>query len=82
MGAWHGYAHNRECQVRYHPRLTAVAGLEDFEGCERLFSYTNGIAGVTRSATRYHRHQQLEWVIRQWNSDKLLHLGQFNKQAS
>lgn len=77
VGAWHGYAHNRECQVRYHPRLTSTAGLEDFEGCERLFSYTNGIAGVTRSATRYHRHQQLEWVIKQWNSDKLLHLGQF-----
>ncbi|KAG7527162.1 hypothetical protein FFLO_07209 [Filobasidium floriforme] len=75
VGAWHGYAHQRPCRVSYHPRLTAQAGLEDFETCERLFSFTNGVAGVTRSATRFHRHQQLEWVIEQCNNDKLSLMG-------
>lgn len=38
MGAFHGYAHARECQIDYHPRIADVGmGLEDFEGCERLF---------------------------------------------
>ncbi|KAH8085297.1 hypothetical protein HD553DRAFT_271959 [Filobasidium floriforme] len=78
VGAWHGYAHDRPCQVKCHPRFNAEAGLEDFETCERLFSYTNGVAGVTRSATRYHRHQQLEWVIEQWNNDKLCLMGTSN----
>lgn len=77
VGAWHGYAHQRPCQVSYHPRLTAQAGLEDFETCERLFSFTNGVAGVTRSATRFHRHQQLEWVIEQCNNDKLSLMGEY-----
>ena len=49
MGAFHGYAHARGCQIDFHPRIADIGmGLEDFEGCERLFSNTNRFAGMSR----------------------------------
>ena len=49
MGAFHGYAHARDCQIDFHPRVADLGmGLEDFEGCERLFSKTNRFAGMSR----------------------------------
>ena len=46
----------------------ADAGLEDFETCERLFSFTNLMARVTRHSVIHHLHQQLEWMINHWNA--------------
>ncbi len=48
VGAWHGWAHARRCQCLFHPRVVGGFGQEDFEGCERLFSFTNGIANIVR----------------------------------
>jgi hypothetical protein len=39
--AWHGWSHNRKCQLQHHPLHVEGLGLEDCETCERLFSYTN-----------------------------------------
>ena len=35
--AFHGHAHNRICQLGWHPMYMEHVGLEDFEECERTF---------------------------------------------
>ncbi|KAI5822913.1 hypothetical protein K523DRAFT_256164, partial [Schizophyllum commune Tattone D] len=57
--AFHGHAHNRGCQVSWHPMYAVGVGIEDFEECERTFCKSNELAGVTRMATSFHRRQQL-----------------------
>ena len=48
MGAFHGYAHARDCQIDFHPRVADLGlGLEDSEGYERLLSKTNQFAGMS-----------------------------------
>lgn len=75
--AMHGYAHNRLCQCTHHPMYLPGTGLEDFEGCERFFPATNNLARVTRHATRFHRLQAIDMLVRQWDEDKYLALGTF-----
>jgi hypothetical protein len=58
--AFHGHAHNRGCQVHWHPMYMDGTGLEDFEECECTFSRSNDLAPGSRLATPYHRHQQIE----------------------
>lgn len=58
--AFHGHAHNRGCQVWWHPMYIEGAGIEDFEECERTFSKSNELASGTRLATPFHQHQQIE----------------------
>lgn len=82
VGVFHGYAHNWGCQLEFNPRLTAVAGLHDFEACERLFAFTNKMAGVSRHHTAFHRHQMMEVMVmgeiqrRQRSLGKSLRTGQ------
>ncbi|KAL0063013.1 hypothetical protein AAF712_010144 [Marasmius tenuissimus] len=57
--AFHGHAHNRKCQVSWHPMYTEGVGLEDFEECERTFSESNHLAATTRLSTEFHRHQSI-----------------------
>ncbi|KAG8705240.1 hypothetical protein FRC08_001756 [Ceratobasidium sp. 394] len=54
-GSFHGYAHNRKCQLKNHPMYLEGAGTESFEECETLFSSTNATASSTRHASRFHR---------------------------
>lgn len=68
--AFHGHAHSRTCQLEWHPMFTVGAGLEDFEGCERVFSESNRIASVTRHATKFHRRQTILQHFARWNRDK------------
>ncbi|KDQ09799.1 hypothetical protein BOTBODRAFT_116704 [Botryobasidium botryosum FD-172 SS1] len=68
--AWHGYAHNRLCQLTNHPLYREGFGMNDFEGCERLFSSTNGVARCTRHASSRYRHQMLCSHFEQWDEDK------------
>jgi hypothetical protein len=49
-------------------------GLEDLEGCERLFSKTNALALSTRYASTFHRRQAIEQYIK--------HLDQFETSYS
>ena len=34
VNAFHGYSHNRGCQVHWHPNYIEGIGKEDLEGCE------------------------------------------------
>lgn len=72
---FHAYAHEYACQEKFNPFMTPGSGLTNFEDCERVFSYTNKMAYVSRHTTAYHRHQQLEWCINHWNQIKLTNLG-------
>lgn len=73
----HGYAHNRACQLGHHPKYVIGAGLEDFEGCERVFSASNEVARLTRHATPFHRLQAIDAHFQQWDIDKYANLGTY-----
>jgi hypothetical protein len=73
--SWHGFSHNRHCQLTNHPLYLNGLGLEDGEGCERVFSRTNGCARVTRHNTKYHRKQLIGLTLEQWNLEKFANLG-------
>ncbi|KIJ24802.1 hypothetical protein M422DRAFT_194259, partial [Sphaerobolus stellatus SS14] len=74
---FHGHAHNRRCQVRWHPLYNTVAGLEDFETCERIFSMSNHLASTTRFASKFHRQQAIEEHFSYWDELKYANLAQF-----
>lgn len=73
----HGYAHNRACQLGHHPKYIMGAGLEDFEGCERVFSASNECARLSRHATTFHRLQSIDAHFKQWDTDKYANIGTF-----
>ncbi|KIJ27126.1 hypothetical protein M422DRAFT_215978 [Sphaerobolus stellatus SS14] len=74
---FHGHAHNRGCQVRWHPLYNTLAGLEDFETCERIFSMSNHLASTTRFASKFHRQQAIEEHFSYWDELKYANLSQF-----
>ena len=51
------------------------AGLEDFEGCEQVFSESNSVAMRTQHASTFHRVQAINIHFEHWNSDKLDGIG-------
>ncbi|KAJ7609854.1 hypothetical protein FB45DRAFT_761689 [Roridomyces roridus] len=59
VGAFHGHAHNRLCQVCFLALYVKGLGIEDLEGCERRFSRSNALAGCCRRASRFHRQQEI-----------------------
>jgi hypothetical protein len=73
--AFHGHAHNRGCQVQWHPLYVEGVGLEDFEECERTFCRSNELASVTRLATPYHRQQHIDEHFRFHDLDKHINSG-------
>lgn len=73
--SFHGHAHNRGCQLRWHPMYISGAGLEDFETCERVFSLSNALATSTRHASAFHRIQAIEEYFKFWDEDKYASLG-------
>lgn len=75
VNAFHGYAHSRKCQLKWHPMHTRGAGCEDFEGCERVFSDSNKVAICTRHASTFHRRQAILRFITRWNSDRYRELS-------
>lgn len=74
--SFHRHAHNRLCQVHWHPMYIEGIGKEDLEGCERLFSASNGLAPTTRLATRFHRQQEIEEHFQFWSADKHIESGE------
>ena len=81
VNAFHGYAHNRRCQLAWHCMFTTGAGLEDFEGCERVFSESNRVASGTRHASRFHRRQAILHHFNRWNADRFASLSEYNTSA-
>ncbi|KAG8689494.1 hypothetical protein FRC11_002288 [Ceratobasidium sp. 423] len=75
VGSFHGPAHNRRCQLRYHPHNIPGTGLTNFENCETIFSLSNRIAGSTRLSSAYHRHQRIDNHFDGMNDDAHQNLG-------
>lgn len=59
VNLFHRHGHNRKCQIKRLPTYVDGMGLEDLEGCERLFAKTNELAGGFRHGTTFHRRQSL-----------------------
>ena len=59
VGAFHGHAHNRLCQLSHLATYTKGLGLEDLEGCEQAFSQSNALAPAQRHSSRFHRQQDI-----------------------
>ncbi|KAJ7718135.1 hypothetical protein B0H16DRAFT_1797773, partial [Mycena metata] len=59
VGAFHGHAHNRLCQLKYLATYVPGLGLEDLEGCERFFSKSNALARSVRYASVFHRRRAI-----------------------
>ncbi|EIW83300.1 hypothetical protein CONPUDRAFT_42015, partial [Coniophora puteana RWD-64-598 SS2] len=59
VGAFHGHAHRRLCQLVHLATYVQGLGLEDLEGCERLFSKLNALAAAVRYASPLRRRQAI-----------------------
>ena len=68
--AFHGYAHNRRCQLSWHPLYLKGFGIEDLKVCERVFKGSNVLAGITCHATHFHRQQAIDMYFHQHDEDK------------
>lgn len=75
VGSFHGHAHNRPCQLGFHPRYIEGSGREDFETCERIFSVTNLIAALIRHATPFHRHEDMDRAFTASDAEKYAAIG-------
>ncbi|KAH7911640.1 hypothetical protein BJ138DRAFT_1135257 [Hygrophoropsis aurantiaca] len=75
--AFHGHAHNRYCQLCHHSKHMLGAGKEDFETCERTFSESNALAGETRFASEFHRHQAIDSHFQFADEEKYASLSKF-----
>ncbi|KAJ7748011.1 hypothetical protein B0H14DRAFT_3897197 [Mycena olivaceomarginata] len=64
VGAFHGHAHNRRCQLTHLSTYVKGMGLEDLEGCETFFSKSNTLASTTRYATAFHRQQAISTYMK------------------
>ncbi|KAJ6524845.1 hypothetical protein DFH09DRAFT_1250792 [Mycena vulgaris] len=63
VGAFHGHAHNRRCQLAFLATYVPGMGLEDLEGCEQFFSKLNALARSTRYASVFHRRQTISTYL-------------------
>ncbi|KAG0699233.1 hypothetical protein DFH29DRAFT_983620 [Suillus ampliporus] len=77
IGSFHGHAHNRRCQIDWHPMYIECTGHTEGEGCEHVFSSSNELARSTRHATPFHRHQTIEQHFAFWDNDKYAALSTF-----
>jgi hypothetical protein len=77
VGSFHGHAHNRGCQVNWHPLYVKGSGRADYEGCERIFQASNNVAPTTRHASKFHRSQAIEEHFQFWDEDKYASLCWF-----
>jgi hypothetical protein len=59
VGAFHGHAHQRLCQLDHLATYVDGLGLEDLEGCERTFSKSNALASTVRYASVFHWRQAI-----------------------
>jgi hypothetical protein len=75
VGSFYGHAHNRGCQVNWHPLYVKDIGHANFEGCERIFRFSNPLAPGTRHASKFRRQQAIEEHFAFWDEDKHAGLG-------
>jgi hypothetical protein len=60
VGAFHGHAHRRLCQLVSLTTYIKGLGIEDLETCERTFSKSNSLASSLRYASVFHRQQSID----------------------
>ncbi len=77
VNAFHGYAHNRLCQLSNHPLYKDGFGLEDLETLERIFSSSNNVARTIRYASQFHWKQALDLFFMQWDEEKYAELCKY-----
>jgi hypothetical protein len=75
--SFHGFAHKYDCQLHFHPMFISGAGIEDFEGTERVWNSSNNCARITRHATPFRRRRVLHHHFQTWNDDKYENLATF-----
>ncbi|KAF8207400.1 hypothetical protein K438DRAFT_1904642 [Mycena galopus ATCC 62051] len=63
VGAFHGHAHNRRCQLKCLATYVEGMGIEDLEGCERIFSKSNGLSRSVRYTSVFHRKQTIRTYL-------------------
>ncbi|TFK16701.1 hypothetical protein FA15DRAFT_606554, partial [Coprinopsis marcescibilis] len=68
VGSFHGHAHNRLCQLSNLATYVKGLGLEDLEGCKRMFSRSNALASSTRYASVFHHRQKIEQYFKHMDS--------------
>ncbi|KAF8132147.1 hypothetical protein K438DRAFT_1694684, partial [Mycena galopus ATCC 62051] len=68
VGAFHGHAHNRRCQLKNLSTYVTGMGLEDLEECESFFSKSNALAATTRYVTAFHRQQAITSYLKHADS--------------
>ncbi|KAJ7050142.1 hypothetical protein C8F01DRAFT_1213045 [Mycena amicta] len=68
VGSFHGHAHNCRCQLEHLATYLKGMGLEDFRGCERCFSRSNGLSNSCRYATPFHWKQEITSYFKQTDS--------------
>lgn len=57
---FHGFAHNRLCQVDHLTTYCKGLGIEDLGNCERSFSKSNALSARTRHMSTFHRRQAID----------------------
>ncbi|KAI6020939.1 hypothetical protein BKA83DRAFT_4055633 [Pisolithus microcarpus] len=77
VGAFHGHAHNRMCQLDWHPQYIQGTGHTKGEGCEHVFATSNELARSTRHATSFHHHQAIEQHFAFWDANKHAALSKY-----
>ncbi|KZS97431.1 hypothetical protein SISNIDRAFT_406280, partial [Sistotremastrum niveocremeum HHB9708] len=77
VGGFHCYGHARSCSIDWQPLYVPGAGLEHFEGCEQIFSQSNGCARCSRMASRFHRQQLIHRFFKNWNEERYLECSNF-----
>ena len=77
VGTFHGHAHNRMCQLDWHPQYIQGTGHTEGEGCEHVFATSNELARSTRHATSFHHHQAIEQHFTFWDADKYAALSEY-----
>lgn len=75
VNSFHGYAHNRICQLEHHPLYQQGFGLEDLETMERVFSSSNSVSRSVRYASHFHWAQSIDLHLQQWDDDKYQELS-------
>ena len=59
VGAFHGHAHSRICQLSHLTTYVQGLGIEDLETCECIFLKSNALTLATRYANAFHRQQAI-----------------------
>ena len=79
--AFHAYAHEWSCQLKYNPRLNKGFGLSDGEGSERVWSELSSIIAPNRCSTAQHRLDAIDLKASHGNEIRVNNAGMFLSKA-